>query len=189
MEMEETTTPQPDLIRAVNGFQSTKPPAAVIKLSAKFLRSFTQNLHKMARLRPEDDILIAEMKAGGATLQEIANAFGISKHAAWLHTKKSREIIRELKKNVLMHYLDEALLNLDYLENCAMAEFERAGENDPKWIGTILAIIRERSKLLDLSGFVREQRAAAGTAPTLILHEDDAGLYAELDTAAACGKF
>ena len=139
----------------------------------------------MARLRPEDDILIAEMKAGGATLQEIANAFGISKHAAWLHTQKSREIIRELKGSVLMHYLDEALLNLDYLENCAMAEFERAGENDPKWIATVLAIIRARSNLLDLSGFVREQRAAAGTAPTLILREDDAGIYAEPDTAPA----
>ena len=87
-----------------------------------------------------------------------------------------------------MHYLDEALLKLDYLENCAMAEFERAGENDPKWIRTILAIIRERCNLLDLSGFVREQRAAAGTAPTLILHEDDAGLYAEPEPAAACGK-
>ena len=142
----------------------------------------------MARLRPEDDILIAEMKAGGATLQEIANTFGISKHAAWLHTPKSREIIRELKRNTLMRRVDEALSNLDYLEICAMAEFERAGENDPKWIGTILAIIRERSKLLDLSGFVREQRANAGTAPTLILHEDDAGIYAEPEPAAACGK-
>ena len=88
-----------------------------------------------------------------------------------------------------MHYLDEALLNLDYLENCIMAEFVRGGEKDVKWINAELDIIRERSKLLDLSGFVREQRANAGTAPTLILHEDDAGLYAEPEPIpAACGK-
>ena len=139
----------------------------------------------MARITPDDEIAIAEMQAAGATLQEIAKAFGVSKRTAWVHTYKNREIIRELKMSVFMHYLDKALSELDYLENCAMAEFERAGENDPKWIRTILAIIRERCNLLDLSGFVREQRAAAGSAPTLILHEDDAGIYAEPEPAAA----
>lgn len=90
--------------------------------------------------------------------------------------------------SVFMHYLDKALSELDYLENCIMAEFVRDGEKDVKWITAELNIIRERSNLLDLSGFVREQRAAAGTAPTLILHEDDAGIYAEPEPAAACGK-
>ena len=118
-------------------------------------------------------------------MQEIADVFGVSKQSAWQHAKKSREIIRELKRNTLMRRVDEALSNLDYLENCVMAEFVRGGEKDVKWITAELNIIRERSNLLDLSGFVREQRANAGTAPTLILHEDDAGLYAEPEPAAA----
>lgn len=134
------------------------------------------------KINVADDAYIANLRAQGATFQEIADQLGVSLRTVWRHDRANRKNIKSLKTDLFLKYIGESLADLDYLQSCAMAEFEKKGEKSSKWIGCILDIIRERSNLLDLPGFAAEQRANEGTASRLVLHEDDAGIYAEPET-------
>lgn len=131
------------------------------------------------KLNVADDAYIANLRAQGASLQEIADSLGVSLQSVWRHDRTNRKNIKSLKTDLFLQYIGESLADLDYLQSCMMNEFGKTGEKNVKLVGCILDIIRERSNLLDLPGFAAEQRASAGTAPRLVLHEDDAGIYAE----------
>ncbi len=131
------------------------------------------------KINVADDAYIANLRAQGASLQEIADSLGVSLQSVWRHDQTNRKNIKKLKSDLFLQYIGQSLDDLDYLQTCMMAEFEKSGEKSAKLVGCILDIIRERSNLLDLPGFTREQRAKDGNAPRLVLHEDDAGIYAE----------
>lgn len=90
-----------------------------------------------------------QLRIAGKTYQEIGDALGISRQAAFAHVHKELKAIREENKQLAEHYRDIELNRLDRLFDIIMGSLSR--EENPAMLAQAHKNIELRCKLLGVN--------------------------------------